>query len=232
MKKIILVNTLLLFSVITNCQSIIVDYHVKYNQTIYENQLKINDSSSVWLELSQDENNNLEELFMLKDFIHNKLYYSDILFSKTFYIEDSLHRMSWKLTDDTLNVMGFDCNSATTTFRGRKYIAFYTANIPLSNGPWKFGGLPGLILLVKSIDNEYEFRATKYKNNKEDFPKDSYLTNHYISWGIFKLEFISTIDKVIKKIKSTINKDERGYLKIDAPEIIYPNVQTGKGIEY
>jgi len=45
-------------------------------------------------------------------------------------------------SDDTLTVAGYVCQKATCLFRGRDYTAWFSNDIPISNGPWKFGGFP------------------------------------------------------------------------------------------
>lgn len=61
----------------------------------------------------------------------------------------------WTMLAGEETIMGYICNKAETTFRGRKWIAYYTFDIPHSYGPWKFSGLPGLILKV--VDDEENF---------------------------------------------------------------------------
>jgi GLPGLI family protein len=68
-------------------------------------------------------------------------------------ILEEIPKFKWQLSENTTkNIIGYDCMMATTTFRGRQWTAWYTMDIPLSLGPWKFGGLPGLILLVECKD--------------------------------------------------------------------------------
>ena len=66
----------------------------------------------------------------------------------------------WTFASDTLTVLGYLCKKATCLFRGRYYTAWYASDIPLSNGPWKFNGLPGLILKVEDADRDYSFECT------------------------------------------------------------------------
>lgn len=55
----------------------------------------------------------------------------------------------------------FNCTKATVAFRGREFIAWFTSEIPVTYGPWKFHGLPGLILEVHDVDNLFFWEATK-----------------------------------------------------------------------
>lgn len=59
------------------------------------------------------------------------------------YVED-IPDCKWQITAKTKVIMGYGCQSDTTTFRGRDYEAWFTADIPLNYGPWKFMGYQGL----------------------------------------------------------------------------------------
>jgi GLPGLI family protein len=68
-------------------------------------------------------------------------------------IEPAL-KFNWSLTNDTKDILGYFCNSASTSFRGRTYKVWYTKSLPIKFGPWKTHGLPGLILEM-NIDNDF-----------------------------------------------------------------------------
>ena len=70
-----------------------------------------------------------------------------------YLIEDDIPKMDWTINEDsTVQVLGYECHKATTTFRGRTWAVWFTEEIPLNIGPWKLGGLPGLILKAKCDD--------------------------------------------------------------------------------
>ena len=64
---------------------------------------------------------------------------------------------TWDITTDTTSIKGYLCNKATTSFRGREYTAWFTLDIPINDGPWKFHGLPGLILKVEDQEQIFQF---------------------------------------------------------------------------
>lgn len=64
----------------------------------------------------------------------------------------------WIIEDDTKVIMGYGCRKATCHYAGRDYTAWYTDAIALSEGPYIFRGLPGLILDIRSDDGEYVFK--------------------------------------------------------------------------
>lgn len=69
--------------------------------------------------------------------------------------------INWQLLDEFKEISGYRCQKAATTFRGRKYEAWFSSEIPLSVGPWKFSGLPGLILEIYDQTGEVYFSAEK-----------------------------------------------------------------------
>ena len=106
---------------------------------------------------------------------------------KRFAVEEKKPEMQWVHLDGRKKIGDYSCEKAKTTFRGRTYEVWYTSDIAVSSGPWKFNGLPGLILSVKDLEGIYswaatsiktissnEFNISDYLNNKKDFTKISY----------------------------------------------------------
>lgn len=91
--------------------------------------------------------------------------FSADIFSKYEYILYKSYRTEyqfspqWKLHSDTKVVLGYKCKKASVLFGGREWIAWYTSEIPFQDGPYKFSGLPGLILEVSAADSDYSFAA-------------------------------------------------------------------------
>jgi GLPGLI family protein len=83
---------------------------------------------------------------------------------------EKIPSQKWEIQGDTLTVCGYLCQKAVCRFRGRDFIAWFTPTIPINNGPWKFGGLPGLILKVCDKDGLYIFECTKIENYKGKCP--------------------------------------------------------------
>ena len=73
--------------------------------------------------------------------------------------EEPAEKPRWTLTQDTLTLLGYRCTRATTQFKGRQWSAWYTMDIPVSEGPWKLCGLPGLILKAEDDEGHYRFTA-------------------------------------------------------------------------
>lgn len=76
-------------------------------------------------------------------------------------------KIDWKIENETKNILDYICRKATGEFRGRKYTAYYVEGIPISEGPYKFKGLPGLVLEVSSEDGDYTFTAVSLEKVKK-----------------------------------------------------------------
>lgn len=102
---------------------------------------------------------------------------------KAFLIKDSIQNKKWQLSGETKNIGNYTCYKAvfkdsitTTTFsdegkmekvkKEKTTTAWYTPQIPTSNGPADFGGLPGLILEIN--DGKLTLVCSKIVMNPED----------------------------------------------------------------
>lgn len=80
----------------------------------------------------------------------------DKIFTDNFkYLEEVSH--NWKISSDTQTVNGFKCQKATTSYGGRDYEAWFSNEIPVSDGPYKFSGLPGIIIKISDSKKHYVF---------------------------------------------------------------------------
>jgi GLPGLI family protein len=75
-----------------------------------------------------------------------------------YLVEGELENLNWKILKDTLNFSGIHTQKATTTYKGRNWIAWFAPELPFANGPWKLYGLPGLILEAYDDGNEVQFK--------------------------------------------------------------------------
>lgn len=72
---------------------------------------------------------------------------------------EEIEPQSWNYIDSTSVILGYECQLAECYFRGRQWFAWYAMDIPLSDGPWKLSGLPGLILDAYDNKRHYQFTA-------------------------------------------------------------------------
>jgi len=86
-----------------------------------------------------------------------KLTFTQNILSSTFKYEEDMNLFNWKLTEDIDTISGFKVQKALCEFGGRSWVAWFTKEIPLNIGPYKFNGLPGLILKISDTQNHYDF---------------------------------------------------------------------------
>ena len=98
-------------------------------------------------------------LEIFKNYPKGKITTVDRVPFDTYTFEEDMESPDWALERDTLTVCGYSCKKATTTYFGRNYTAWYAPEIPISDGPWKFFGLPGLILKVEDDREHYSFEC-------------------------------------------------------------------------
>ncbi|MDR1372413.1 MAG: GLPGLI family protein [Dysgonamonadaceae bacterium] len=88
-----------------------------------------------------------------------KLVYIDKCAFDRYSYEETVEVPDWKLFNDTATVCGYLCRKATARFRGRDYEAWFAPDIPISLGPWKFMGLPGIILKIADSREHHQFEC-------------------------------------------------------------------------
>lgn len=96
-----------------------------------------------------------------------KMTNTEIVCEDWFRYEEEMPEFDWELTDSVRNILGYECKGARCSFRGRDWEVFYAEDIPVTEGPWKLCGLPGLIMQAKADGNEYSFVCIGIKNNSQ-----------------------------------------------------------------
>lgn len=143
------------------------------NEIMYLDIKKSKDSyfrpESIFLKDSILQSNNPQSLFSInkpkfnytieKVFNNNNIssYYDYTAFK--FKLSESID-FKWEIINgSTKTVLDYKVHKATTSFKGRNYTAWYTNEISIQDGPYKFKGLPGLILELYDEKNHYHFKA-------------------------------------------------------------------------
>ena len=129
-----------------------------------------------------------------------KLLYHCGLGPDSYQYEDNDLYFGWELLDETKELLGYTVHKATCDFRGRKYTAWYAPDISISNGPWKFSGLPGLILEISDSRDHYHYTAVGLKKTR-DLPI-------YINEG----NFIKIKRKKFQELKRRLDEDPISFL--------------------
>jgi GLPGLI family protein len=164
---------------------------VEHNKSIYR-QLNM---SSQDKQISKSEYDDAVLLFsptgkdisiVYKNYSKGELYSKHEVAYKYFVVKDSLNIFSWEILNEKKKILGFNCQLASMHFRGRDYQAWFTSELPVG-GPWKYDGLPGMILEIKSLDDFIKFKVQKIKNDRLQLDKtdNPFSLRKAISWQEF-----------------------------------------------
>jgi GLPGLI family protein len=181
MKKQMKLFVLLIPVFFYNQDSLAQNYSVEYVQVLKLNaipdtnlaRLLFNNQESIYTYGKRvDKDNRLDDMFIGDDNakkVHIKLrdpkgfvYHSnfitklftnrELLFTKSVIVIDTMINIDWNV--DTLSIKKIGnliCKRAIGEFRGRTYEVWFSEEIPVSFGPWKLWGLPGLIVEVQDF---------------------------------------------------------------------------------
>lgn len=146
----------------------------------------------------------------------NGFYFSQVVYNKHLFAKDNFE-LNWTLSEEVKTINDIKCQKATTKFRGREYIVWFTNKIPVPFGPWKLNGLSGLILEVYETTGFFRVVAKKVTINskKNDTIKIPFIDiNKAISMNELKTQTSKLEKNFISKLNSKLPKGMKPF-KID-----------------
>ena len=103
--------------------------------------------------------------------VQGKTLFLDVIAPDSYQCEETVETPDWQLVpDSTKEILGYQCQMATTRFKGRQWTVWYTEDIPLDEGPWKLRGLPGLVLSAYDAKRQYVFEGAGLEQVSTDQP--------------------------------------------------------------
>lgn len=109
--------------------------------------------------------------------IHKKNDFFENYFIETplYYFQKTNDYQNWEIKTEKKKIENYNVQKATTNFGGRNWIAWFTSEIPLNFGPYKFYGLPGLILEISDINKNFTFTFKGNQNLQKEESTVSYI---------------------------------------------------------
>lgn len=184
---------------ITDTDYIQVNTKGNTNFTFFYNRMK-RDSIESLRKISSQERYTLfvnDHPYSIKT-VKNKAIFTAEVGDQYFSYEQTID-FKWKLTDTKRKIDSYNCKLATVSYAGRTWNAWYTMDLPMDVGPYKFKGLPGCIVEMSDVDGIFKYTLIQTKR------KDNLRFEHYAN--VLKSPIISTT-------REEFNKYQQAYLSL------------------
>lgn len=160
---------------IDSLQKTVMILDVADKKSLYRDYLTVSQDSVLKIEVEKMQKagvfKDLSKSFQMPKFAYKitkeyptmKVNFSERMLNSVFgYNEEP--KFNWKISNDKQKIGEYEAQKATTEFGGRQWTAWFTEAIPFPDGPYKFSGLPGLIVKIEDADKNYSWEL---KGNKK-----------------------------------------------------------------
>lgn len=114
-------------------------------------------------------------------------------FNEFFYYHERISDQAWEILDESLTIEGILCQKAKLKYGNRDWIAYFAPSYPFFVGPYKFAGLPGLIISVEDASSHWKFRLISLEKNSRTV---SYTDSRFVYSQTEKEAFLKQRKKV------------------------------------
>ena len=120
---------------------------------------------------------------VIKDYAENKQLFITRMGRTKYNVSDNRH-IQWSVHPEKNTIKGYNVQKATADFGGRKWTAWFCADIPVQDGPYKFRGLPGMILKIEDSKGSHSFTLAGIKKlSGQEIEKISPTGNFVFDFG-------------------------------------------------
>lgn len=224
-KNVAIIRTAMLYKlIIKNDESIYYNYpEDSLNQFEHKNLIVEKKKSGDFTQVKLSDNHYayITEDIFYKNYSQDTLIFNEDITTKKVIVGESATKLfAWQIIpNQDSTILGYRCQKATAEFKGRKYIAYFNSEINFYGGPWKFDGLPGLILAVKSQDNYFVIEPLKVTLNPTNSqavenPYKNLTPGEILSWEQYKKKLKQKLEALLKKMKAMSEDGESGSIKM------------------
>ncbi len=101
----------------------------------------------------------------------NQTYKHEWIMHQTFYSEGQVGDIQWDLSNEEKTISGMKCKKATARDKYPMLTVWYTKELPISNGPSIYQGLPGLVVWAEDYFRTIEMKKIEYTADMAQFNK-------------------------------------------------------------
>nr|WP_314491605.1 GLPGLI family protein [uncultured Chryseobacterium sp.] len=142
--------------------------------------------------------------------------------SDSYKIEED-QKPEWKILPDKQKVGEYNAQKATANFGGRQWIAWFTTELPFQDGPYKFYGLPGLIVKIEDRTGSHSMTLVGNKTIQMSTDKGPELPPEIQIYGMGGKDIEVTENQFKKVWKSHLNDPTK-----NMREMMMKNTESNK----
>ncbi len=185
---------------ITKDKSIYQDFTVPAQDSIIKMEIEAMEKSGTWKDMSKSIKMPKFSFKIYKTYPDMTVSYMDRISTKLFKYDDPV-TFNWKILPDKEKIGAYNTQKATTEFGGRKWTAWFSTELPFQDGPYKFHGLPGLIVKVEDDGKNYSWTLQGNKN-VENWEEFSFAEKANTKYGMSNTAVATTKEKFTKSYEN------------------------------
>jgi GLPGLI family protein len=147
---------------ITPKKSIYQDYTIPSQDSIIKLAVEEMEKSKTWKDISKLIRMPKFAYKIVKTYPEMKQQYIDRVSMNLFGYDDPV-KFTWNIQPEKQKIGEYNAQKATTEYGGRKWTAWFSSDIPFQDGPYKFYGLPGLIVKIEDDEKNYSWMLSGNK---------------------------------------------------------------------
>ncbi|WP_326981581.1 GLPGLI family protein [Chryseobacterium sp. MYb264] len=181
---------------ITSKKSIYQDYTIPAQDSILKLTVEEMEKTKTWKDVTKLIKMPKFSFKIIKTYPDMKEQYVDRISMNLFGYEDDV-KYNWNILPDKEKIGEYNTQKAYAEFGGRKWTAWFSTDIPFQDGPYKFYGLPGLIVKIEDSEKNYSWKLSGNKKI-ENYDELSYSDKINAKYGISQTVTPTTKDKFEK----------------------------------
>lgn len=189
---------------ITPKKSIYQDFTIPAQDSIIKVAVEEMEKKKVWRDVSKMIKMPKFSYKIVKTYPEMKEQYIDRVSMNLFGYDDAV-KFDWNILPEKQKIGAYNTQKATTEFGGRKWTAWFSSDIPFQDGPYKFYGLPGLIVKIEDDEKNYSWMLSGNKKI-ENYDELSYSDKINAKYGISNTVTPTTKEK-FKKAYASFKQD-------------------------
>ncbi|MFL9833050.1 GLPGLI family protein [Chryseobacterium terrae] len=200
-------------------------------QADVEKQIKLNPNN---ISINRRDKPGMVSYKVTKDYPDFKTYLFTKISTDSYKIEED-KKPEWKILPDKQKIGEYNAQKATTKYGGREWTAWFSTDLPFQDGPYKFYGLPGLIVKIEDKTGSHSLTLVGNKMIKTAQEKEMDIPQGIQLYGMGGKDIEinkSQFKKVWKAYKSDPTKNMREMMSknSDTNKIVF-KTKTSDGRE-